>query len=67
LNEACHLLFIQCENCAHQFGGCCSEDCHAVTLLSEEEQKEIRKAKTISNKIFKKGKSPVLKYKIARD
>jgi len=64
LNEACHLLFIQCENCAEQLGGCCSSECHEVTLLPEEEQKEIRKAKTISNKIFKKGKSPVLKYKM---
>ncbi|MEO9258635.1 MAG: rhodanese-related sulfurtransferase, partial [Crocinitomicaceae bacterium] len=67
LNEACHLLFIQCENCAEQLGGCCSSECHEVTLLPEEEQKEIRKAKTISNKIFKKGKSPVLKYKMNQE
>lgn len=67
LNEACHLLFIQCERCASQLGGCCSEECHSVTLLPEEEQKTIRKAKTISNKIFKKGKSPVLKYKMTQE
>ncbi len=26
-NDACHLLFIQCENCAEKFEGCCSAAC----------------------------------------
>lgn len=62
-NEACHLLFIQCENCAKLMEGCCSSDCEAVNALPFEEQKKLRKGKKASNKIFKKGRSEVLKYK----
>ena len=28
-NDACHLLFIQCENCAVQHEGCCGSECRA--------------------------------------
>jgi len=63
-NEACHLLFIQCESCARQMDDCCSDACKAVHNLPYEEQKKLRKGKGASNKIFKKGRSPVLKYKL---
>ncbi len=62
-NEACHLLFIQCESCAEKMNGCCSEDCMEVIALPEAEQKKLRKGKVKSNQIFKKGRSEVLKYK----
>ncbi|MDT0651567.1 rhodanese-related sulfurtransferase [Autumnicola edwardsiae] len=62
-NEACHLLFIQCEDCAMEMNDCCSEDCMKINSLPYEEQKELRKGKGNSNKIFKKGRSKVLKYK----
>ena len=62
-NEACHLLFIQCEDCAMEMNNCCSEDCMKIASLPYEEQKELRKGKGNSNKIFKKGRSKVLKYK----
>ncbi|RKR14718.1 UPF0176 protein [Maribacter vaceletii] len=62
-NEACHLLFIQCPKCAEKMNNCCSDDCKTVHELPFEEQKELRKGKTVSNKIFKKGRSPVLKFK----
>ncbi|MDT0647183.1 rhodanese-related sulfurtransferase [Zunongwangia sp. F260] len=62
-NEACHLLFIQCEDCAMEMNDCCSEDCMKTNSLPYEEQKELRKGKGNSNKIFKKGRSKVLKYK----
>lgn len=62
LNQACHLLFIQCEECAKKHGGCCSEECYKVSQLTEEEQKAIRKASTVSNKVFKKGRSEKLKF-----
>jgi len=42
---------------------CCSDACKEVHNLSFEEQKALRKGKTVSNKIFKKGRSEVLKYK----
>ena len=62
-NEACHLLFIQCKKCAQEMNNCCSDDCKTVHELPFEEQKKLRKGKTVSNKIFKKGRSPVLKFK----
>ena len=62
-NEACHLLFIQCDECANEMNNCCSVDCMEVHALPYEEQKRLRKGKGASNKIFKKGRSPVLKYK----
>ncbi|MDT0685464.1 rhodanese-related sulfurtransferase [Autumnicola psychrophila] len=62
-NEACHLLFIQCEDCGMEMNNCCSEDCMKINSLPYEEQKELRKGRGNSNKIFKKGRSKVLKYK----
>ena len=62
-NEACHLLFIQCESCAEKMNQCCSDECKEIHELPFEEQKALRKGKTISNKIFKKGRSEVLKFK----
>jgi len=62
-NEACHLLFIQCDACKEKMQGCCSEDCQEIYNLPFEEQKALRKGVRNSNKIFKKGRSKVLKYK----
>ena len=62
-NEACHLLFIQCERCATKMKNCCSNECIKIISLSDQERKELRKGKKNSNKIFKKGRSNVLKFK----
>ncbi|MEO1548582.1 MAG: rhodanese-related sulfurtransferase [Bacteroidota bacterium] len=62
-NEACHLLFIQCDKCAEKMNNCCSAECQQVIALPYDEQKKLRKGKKASNKIFKKGRSPVLKFK----
>ncbi|MEP2936620.1 MAG: rhodanese-related sulfurtransferase [Gilvibacter sp.] len=62
-NEACHLLFIQCEACAKKMQECCSQECQEVIQLPYEKQKELRAGKHNSNKIFKKGRSPKLKFK----
>src|SRR6056297_1177289 len=62
-NEACHLLFIQCASCADKMNECCSDHCKTVHELPFEEQKALRRGKTVSNLIFKKGRSEVLKFK----
>jgi UPF0176 protein len=62
-NEACHLLFIQCDDCSGKTENTCSTECQEVIQLSFEEQKELRKGKGNSNKIFKKGRSEVLRFK----
>lgn len=62
-NEGCHLLFIQCLECAAEMEGCCSEQCRDIIHLPLEEQKELRRGIKNGNKIFKKGKSEVLRFK----
>jgi len=62
-NEGCHLLFIQCDECAEKMENCCSTACQEIIHLPYETQKELRKGKHASNKIFKKGRSEVLKFK----
>lgn len=56
-NEACHLLFIQCEVCAEKFHGCCSQDCHDFIQLPEEQRKELRKGIDKGRNIFNKSRS----------
>jgi UPF0176 protein len=60
-NEACHLLFIQCEKCRIKYNGCCSADCEEIYQLPVDDQKKLRKGKKNSNKIFKKGR---IKHKV---
>ncbi len=55
-NEACHLLFIQCETCSGKFERCCSEDCRNYIHLPAEEQAEIRKSVQKERNIFNKSK-----------
>ncbi|WP_196891270.1 oxygen-dependent tRNA uridine(34) hydroxylase TrhO [Aureivirga marina] len=62
-NDACHLLFIQCPSCAEKMDNCCSSECQEIVQLPLEKQKELRKGKANSNKIFKKGRSEALKFK----
>ncbi|GGD79725.1 oxygen-dependent tRNA uridine(34) hydroxylase TrhO [Planktosalinus lacus] len=62
-NDGCHLLFIQCESCKDKMQNCCSTDCLDVVQLPLVEQIKLRKGKQLGNKIFRKGKSPALKFK----
>jgi len=62
-NEACHLLFIQCDECKETMHNTCSAECLEVVQLPEEEQKALRRGIMKGNMIFKKGKSDSLTYK----
>ena len=62
-NEACHLLFIQCDECSEKMENTCSTECQEIIQLPYSTQKELRKGKGNSNKIFKKGRSEKLKFK----
>ncbi|MEN7551158.1 rhodanese-related sulfurtransferase [Rapidithrix thailandica] len=55
-NEACNLLFLQCEECAEKYENCCSKECQEVIHLSEEKQKELRKQQDSGIRIFSKGR-----------
>ena len=66
-NDGCHLLFIQCDECKAAMENCCSEECQNIIHLPLEEQIQIRKGINVGNKIFRKGKSPALKFKNSGD
>ena len=62
-NDACHLLFIQCDDCKAEMDNCCSSTCKEINALPYEEQKALRKGQGNSNNIFKKGRADHLPYK----
>ncbi len=55
-NEGCHLLFIQCESCENKYEGCCSDQCHDIIKLPEEEQKQLRKGIDKGTMVFNKSR-----------
>ena len=60
-NNDCHLLFIQCAECAQKFNGCCGEECQTIFHLPEDYRKKIRlqhAEKHADNKIFKSRLRP---------
>lgn len=62
-NEACHLLFIQCDECREKMENCCSTTCLEMIHLPYEEQKTLRKGQGNSHDIFKKGRADYLPFK----
>jgi UPF0176 protein len=57
VNDACHLLFIQCDECKTAFEGCCSEACRDFIHLPEEEQKVARSGVDKGRNVFNKARS----------
>ncbi len=63
-NDGCHLLFIQCDDCAAKYEGCCSEDCREEMHLSPDEQKARRAGRENGTMIFNKSKDhPLRKHR----
>ncbi|MES1223713.1 MAG: rhodanese-related sulfurtransferase [Bacteroidota bacterium] len=56
VNSGCHLLFIQCSECAAKYEGCCSKECLDVIHLPEEEQKKIRAGIDKGRNVFNKSR-----------
>ncbi|HUR66794.1 MAG TPA: rhodanese-related sulfurtransferase [Chitinophagaceae bacterium] len=57
VNDACHLLFIQCKDCREKMEGTCSQDCLDFIHLPEEEQKIKRSGVDKGRNVFNKSKS----------
>jgi UPF0176 protein len=57
VNDACHLLFIQCEACKQKMKGTCSSSCYDFIHLPAEEQKEMRKGIDKGRNVFNKSRS----------
>lgn len=62
-NDGCHLLFIQCKECAEKYNGCCSNECKEVIALPAETQREIRAGINKGRQVFKKGRAKDLLVK----
>ncbi len=62
-NDDCHLLFIQCEDCAEKMKGCCTPECKSIFELPLEEQIKLRKGKVKHNahSVYKSRLRPNLK------
>ena len=68
-NDDCHLLFIQCEECAAKFNGCCTPHCMEIATLPEEEQRILRKGKIKkdAHSVYKSRLRPNLRELLKRD
>jgi UPF0176 protein len=55
-NDGCHLLFIQCRECAEKYHGCCSTECSEIIQLPLEQQKALRKGVNKGRQVFRKGR-----------
>lgn len=63
-NEACHLLFIQCDACKVKMEGCCSAECQTILHLPVEDQLHIRQGVDKGQMIFNKSKSKKLRPRL---
>lgn len=57
VNDACHLLFIQCDSCKEKMKQTCSKECYDFIHLPMEEQKVLRKGIDKGRNIFNKSRS----------
>ena len=55
-NDACHILFIQCEKCAVKYDKCCSKKCSDFIKLPEEEQQLLKLTTEFNGTKFGKGR-----------
>jgi UPF0176 protein len=56
VNNPCHILFIQCEECAAEYSNCCSRKCQDFIALPEEQQEELRTKVEFNGTKFGKGR-----------
>ena len=65
-NDACHILFIQCNQCSKKFKECCSKECMEFASLPLKKQKILRKdqGKVVSKTFFDSRIKPKLKEKV---
>jgi UPF0176 protein len=62
-NDGCHLLFIQCPQCAEKFDRCCSSECREIMSLPPDQQRELRKGINKGRQVFRKGRSEKIQFR----
>lgn len=55
-NDACHILFIQCNECAAKYDNCCSNKCKEFNELSEEMRDKLKGQIEFNGTKFGKGR-----------
>ncbi|MFN5135012.1 MAG: rhodanese-related sulfurtransferase [Chitinophagaceae bacterium] len=66
VNDACHLLFIQCDECKQKMEGTCSNECLDFIHLPEEAQKQLKSGIDKGRNVFNKSKSLLQKIQPAK-
>ncbi|MFZ1800772.1 MAG: rhodanese-related sulfurtransferase [Chitinophagaceae bacterium] len=56
-NDGCHLLFIQCSECAEKMDHCCSAACKEMLALPDERRRQLRVGIDNGQHIFNKSKT----------
>ncbi|MFN7120207.1 MAG: rhodanese-related sulfurtransferase [Saprospiraceae bacterium] len=54
-NDACHILFIQCDECAEKYHNCCSQQCADFIQLPEDEREMLKGTMEFNGTRFSKG------------
>lgn len=57
MNDACHLLFIQCDECNRKMKNTCSKECYDFIHLTADEQKKLRSGIDKGRNVFNKSRS----------
>ncbi|WP_116106500.1 rhodanese-related sulfurtransferase [Lewinella sp. IMCC34191] len=57
-NKACHILFIQCMDCAAEHEDCCSVECRDFNRLPEDERQKKRPSMVFNGQRFGKAMPP---------
>lgn len=60
-NDACHILFIQCDDCAQKYNKCCSRKCKDFNEWPQEKQDHYRSMIVFNGTAFGKGRYDGLK------
>ena len=55
-NDACHILFIQCDACAAKYEKCCSQKCKDFNALPDEKRSELKPQIAFNGTKFGKGR-----------
>ena len=60
-NDVCHVLFIQCDDCAVKYHACCSPECADFSQLPAEEQENLKGTVEFNGTRFGKGRYRALR------
>ncbi len=59
-NDHCHILFLQCPDCASKYKECCSQKCSEYLQLTPEKKEELKGKITFNGSKFSKGRYKAL-------